>query len=312
MRPERAGPYLRALSWGLHALAPSADFVPLAAARAHLEALDPALSGPLLLPAEVDPASGLPAFPWMERALAEATLARRGSDDTDPAEAAVARARALDPELAERLAARRRLHRHLRREPLLPSSQLSVAVRRIQPVVAFRLDYDRIFAGAGWMRLRAELEGPPGWTGDALFRVRRDDSVVADPGLQHLFARHSATPLTALLRQLQEATAARVSRLSRSFVGPFWFPGGPSPEELPDFARGRLCLHLSLGLLGTELRGSVHRDPWVPPVRGEVLPAGLGIFRERRLAVSPDRVAQAQAWCRARGADSLVVPLAVG
>ena len=309
MKPERVGPYLRALSWGLHALAPSEDFVPLQAARAHLEALDPSLSGGLLAPAEVDPSSGLPAYPWLERAQSEAVMARRGSDDTDPSEVAIERARSLDPALGERLASRRALHRHLRRHPLLASSHLSVAVRRLRPSPAFRLSYDRIFLGAGWMRLVAELEGGQDWRGGELFTIQRDDTVHADPGLQHLFARHSVTPLTALLQQLQDATGARVTRLSRGFVGPFWFPGGPLLEDLPAWAEGALCLHLGHAVLGEDVYHSAHRDPWVPPVLGERVPAGLGLFRERRFAVSPHRVAAAQAWCRGRGQDALVLPL---
>ncbi len=306
---NRVSPYLRALAWGLHALAPSDDYVPLGAARAHLEALDPGLSGSLLGPPELDSGSGLPSFPWMERALAEAELARRGDARTDPDDAALARALSLDAELGQRMGWRRALHRHLRRKPLLPASSLRVVVRRVEPRHGFRLTYDRLFPQAGWMRLRAELEGPVGWRGDDLFAIQSDDSVVADRGLQHLFARHSVTPLPALLQQLQAATAARIIRLSRSFVGPFWFPGGPMPEHAPDWARGALTLHLSLGVLGTDVHHSVHRDPWVPPVIGEVLPDGYGLFRERRFATSPARVDHARAWCAARAAETVVVPL---
>ena len=89
--PARVGPYLRALAAGLHSLAPHEDFVPLAAAEAHLHALDPALSGALLGPAEVHPLSGLPAFPWMERALAEQVLALGGQAASDLSEAELAR-----------------------------------------------------------------------------------------------------------------------------------------------------------------------------------------------------------------------------
>ncbi|MDP7112416.1 MAG: hypothetical protein QGH45_10645 [Myxococcota bacterium] len=73
---ERIGPYTRALQAGVDALAPNDDHVPLPRTLAHLQALDPALSGDLLLPGEVDDRSGLPAFVWMERALAEQAVSR--------------------------------------------------------------------------------------------------------------------------------------------------------------------------------------------------------------------------------------------
>ena len=72
LAPERAGPYARALRVALEALAPNEDHVPLAAASRHLRALDPAVSGTLLTPAEVVDATGMPAYPWMERVEAEA------------------------------------------------------------------------------------------------------------------------------------------------------------------------------------------------------------------------------------------------
>ena len=306
---ERAGPYLRALSWGLHALAPHEDYVPMNAARAHLAALDPKLSGDLLAPAAVDEASGLPAFAWMERVQAEATLAKRGSTQTDVQDDALARARRLDPALALRMEQRRALHRHLRALPVLPMSRLTVVVRQLRPRTVFSLRYDRVAPMGGWMCVRADLTGSRGWTGDDLFTVQSDDSVTAVPGLQHLFSRHVLTPLVALFDQVQAATAAEINRISRTFVGPFWFPGGPVPIDAPDAAKGALVLHLSQALLSREITASHHRDPWSPPVLHERLPEGFGMFRERRFAASPPRVGALQQWSRSRGADAVVVPI---
>lgn len=305
----RPGPYLRALSWGLHALAPHEDYVPLSAARAHLAALDPALSGDLLAPAAVDEASGLPAFSWMERATAEATLALRGGDHTDVDDDALARARRMDPALAQRLGQRRALHRHLRAFPILPMSALTVVVRQLHPQPMFSLRYDRVAPMGGWMCVRADLTGAKGWTGDDLFRIHADDTVTAVPGLQHLFSRHVLTPLVALFDQVQAATAAEITRITRTFVGPFWFPGGPTPVDAPEAARGALVLHLSQALLSRDITASHHRDPWVPPVVEERLPPGFGMFRERRFAASPPRVSALQDWSRGRGVDAVVVPI---
>ena len=306
---ERPGPYLRALSWGLHALAPHEDYVPMNAARAHLAALDPAMSGTLLAPATVDEASGLPAFSWMERVEAEAVLARRGGADTDVQDAALTRARRMDPALALRMEQRRTLHRHLRSLPILPMSSLTVVVRQLRPQTVFSLRYDRVAPMGGWMCVRADLTGGKGWTGDDLFEVHADDTVTAVSGLQHLFARHVLTPLVALFDQVQAATAAEITRISRTFVGPFWFPGGPVPDDAPEAARGALVLHLSQALLSREITASHHRDPWSPRVVGERLPEGFGMFRERRFAASPPRVSALKEWSRSRGVDTVVVPI---
>ena len=75
---ERIGPYVRALARAVTTAAPHGDFCPLAEVRAHLAALDPTISGPTLLPAEVDARSGMPSFVWMERVVAESTLAAEG------------------------------------------------------------------------------------------------------------------------------------------------------------------------------------------------------------------------------------------
>jgi len=279
----------------------------MSAARRHLASLDPALTGELLGPAEVDPASGLPAYPWLERARAEVAALRAGG--AVHSEASLERARRLDPALGARLSWRAALRGHVGGGPLLSSSALTAHLVRLEPRRSFRLVYDRLVAGAGWMRLRVELTGPPGWQGTDLFGLRADDTVATTSGLHHLLARHCLTPLTALHRQLSLATGAALTRVSRGFIGPFWFPGGPLPAHLPDWARGALALHLHLTVLGLDVHHSHHADPWVPPVVGEVLPEGHGLYRERRFAVSPPRVEHAAAWSRARGSDVVVVPL---
>ena len=113
------------------------------AARAHLAALDPA-NRALPAPAAVDEASGLPAFSWMERVEAEATLARRGSAETDVRDEALARARRMDPAPRCWMEQRRALHRHLRTFPVLPMSAPTVVVRRCTRARCFR------FATTAW------------------------------------------------------------------------------------------------------------------------------------------------------------------
>ncbi len=186
MPVARVGPYLRALQAGLYALAPDDDYTPLRAMVEHLDALHPDVSGELLAPAEVDDRSGLPAFTWMERAVAEQVVARGGERESGVVSARVDR---LDPELGRRMRWRQTLHAHLRRARLVPPSRLTAVVRRMQPTTDFSLIYDRMMPGAGWMRLRVEMSGHAGWQGE-LLRVQDDGRVRFDPGLQHLLARH--------------------------------------------------------------------------------------------------------------------------
>lgn len=158
------------------------------------------------------------------------------------------------------------------------------------------------------MRLRVELSGPARWS-DGLLTQRADGSVAVDPGFQHLLARHSLTPITALRLHLAEALTVEVPRVSRAMLGPFWFPGLTLPASTPDAALGSLVLHAALEVLGRDVQRSVHRDPWVPPRAGEIVPDGCGLFRERRLAASPPAVAGLREWARIRGSPIEVVPL---
>lgn len=312
---ERVGPWVRAISAGLRALAPGEDWVPLEEARAHLHALDPEVGGDLIGPAEFDESTGLPAFPWLERARAEQVVAGGGGrgareaevlDRLDPGDDRIEAAARLDADLARRLAVRRALHRFLRRVRLLPASRLTGALRRLEPTTDLVLAYDRLLPSTGWMRLRADLSGPRGWHGD-LLRVRRDGGLDLDPGLQHLLARHCPLPIALLHEWLGSTLVARVVRLSRSVVGPFWFPGGPT--GVPDPLRGGLVLHVSTEVLGADVRASGHRDPWVAPPKGEAVPPGCHLFRERRFAASPLILPAVREWARSRGTEVAVVPL---
>jgi hypothetical protein len=303
---ERIGPYTRALRAGVDALAPNDDHVPLPRTVAHLEALDPELSGDLLLPAEVDDRSGLPAFVWMERALAEQAVARGG--DPLPDDGELGRAAALDPALAARMRARAALHTHLRAHELLSPSRLVVQALRLDREEAYRASYDCLSPTGVWVRIRTDLHGPHGWA-SGLLAVRDDGSVFADPGLRHLFARHAATPLLAMTSQLGAGTGARVARLSRGALGPFWFPGFPLPDGVPAALGRGLALHLTAEVVGDDVHTSAHRDPLIPPDPDERPPAGVGIYRERRLAVSAGLIGAARAWAADRGCDVPVVRL---
>lgn len=308
----RIGPYLRALHAGLFALAPHDDYVPLDEALAHLEALDPRLSGDLLLPAEVDDRSGLPAFVWMARATAEQPLALEERDGRDAdRDAGLGDLDALDAGLAARMRSRLALHDHLRRCSLLPASRLRVVPRKRGSTEEFRAAYDLLSPTGLWVRVHADLAGPPGWS-EGLLVVHPDDTVDARSGLIHLFARHAATPLLALSEQLAAGTGARTARLARSAVGPFWFPGFPRPDGVPEEMSKGLLLHLATEILGDDVHHSATRDPLRRVDPDEHAPAGAGIFRERRFAASPSMVEATEDWARAHGCEVAVVPLARG
>jgi len=301
---DRVGPYVRALRAGLDALAPNDDHVPLTRALAHLEALDPALSGDLLLPAEVDGRTGLPAVVWLERALAEQAVARSGEEAVEAGD--LTRAAQLDPELAARMRARLDLHAHLRGRPLLAPSTLHVQALHMDTREAYRASYDCLSPTGFWTRVRVDFHGAHGWA-QGLLILREDGTVFGDPGLLHLFARHASTPLLAMRTQLSAGTGARIERLCRSSVGPFWFPGFPLPEGLPAVFQRGLVLHLHSEVVGRDVHTSAHRDPLLPKDPREKAPRGSGIFRERRLAVSPGLGPVTRDWARGRGCDDVPV-----
>ncbi len=306
---SKVGPYLRALAAGLHALAPNEDFVPLRPALAHVFALDPAMSGQLLDPPSIDPRSGMPGFAWMERALAEQTVARERDDDDDPTDDALANARRLDPQLGERLVARRTLHRHLRREDLLPTTRLLAVVRQLRGSTRVAITYDRMAPMGFWVRMRVELATMDGRTELGALYIDERAKVHAEPGLRHLLARHSFTPLMLLREQVEAAVDAEVVRLSRSQIGPFWFPESDLPGDVPPQLGTGLLLHTSVEMMGEDIKHSGHRDPWVPPPAVELIPEGYGVFRERRLAASLPLMDATLRWCEAAGVKTDVVPI---
>ncbi len=300
----RVEPYLRALSAGLDALAPRDEFVPPAAARAHLDALRPSLGDDVLAPCTYDAHSGMPTFDWMERAIGEAAVAREDRSNT-PSARAVERARELDPELGARMGGRRALHAHLRRATLLPSSRVHAQLLRAGATADFRVTYDRLLADGRWLRVRLELEGPAGWEKSGPLRPRRDVTVAVDPGFRHLLSRHVPTPLGALLEQIETSLSVSVARLGRGIVGPFWFPGVVLPEGVPaELGRG-LLLHQSLEVVARDVRARAHRDPLVSP-GSERIGGGRHVFRERRFAASPGVEGAVHAWAEAAGVEVVV------
>ena len=302
---SRVTGYLRALGLALEALAPNADFVPLAEARATLQLLDPCLGGDLLDPAEVNPRSGMPALAWITRGTG---LVRAGTTGGAPTEASVARARALDPILAERLAARRALHGFAQGIVFLPGSRLRGTVRRRGATTDFLLTFDRITPDALWLRVRVDLTGPAGWESRGPISLADDGTVTLNDGLAHLLGRHLLTPVTALRHQLQDGTGALVSRLSRCALGPFWFPGVPLPTGVPDAIGRALVLHATSEVLGQQVRQSRHDDPLAAPL-AEPVPDGYGLYRDRRFAASRGVVDVLDAWSRSLGCRVVVHPV---
>jgi len=307
---ERVGPYVRALQASLNALAPNDDHVPLSAALAHLEALDPVTSGRLLIPAEYSIKSGMPSFAWMERAIAEAKLARQSTDAEDPSDAKLKSVAELDQGLATRMRDRRQLHQHLRRARLLPTTRLTAAVRRLGKSTDFSVRYDRMVPDSRWLRIRFEVRVPSQrrsagpLVADAQGRLKVGDS------LQHFITRHFADPLVALHKQLEEATDAQVFRLSRSLVGPFWFPGVQIPTDVPPSLGKGLMLHVSSEVVAEDVHMDRHLDPWIEPPKDERPPDGLNVYRERRFAANPAVLPEAQKWAERLGFRNIVVPIA--
>ena len=304
---HRVGPYIRALRAGVRILAPDADHVSAAALGVHLEALDPHVSGPLLLPGRIDLRSGLPNLAWMDRVRAERD-ASVGVRATDPKR--VEAIRRTDPELAERLMGRVRMLGVVGQHALVPELQVQAQmVRRGEGRNAdgrrVRITLDRRIPGAGWTRIRVEADNPE--QGRVVRSVGLGGDVVLQAGFADLLARHVVSPLAGLHGVLREVAGLQVHRLSRGVLGPFWFPGGPEPEGAPEWSRGALVLHLGLEVIGVEVRNSAHHDPFV---RGLVAGVeGGGVFRGRRLAVSPGRVDAARAWVAERVGVADVVGL---
>ncbi|MCB9765888.1 MAG: hypothetical protein H6739_39305 [Alphaproteobacteria bacterium] len=301
---ERVGSYLRALAAGLDALAPNEDHVPLDAALAHLQALDPDLSGTLLLPAELDPEAGLPRITWLERARAEQRLA--WDEDMERARALAERALKLDQELGCRMMSRVNMRQFLLQNPLLPNGLLTGALRRKGRRLEVVLRYDRVGPDGLWTRLKLDVSAPAVWRG--ALRLDAAGAPVWAEGLEEVLARHLAVPLPGLVQQLARLLQADIRRVSRGRVGPFWFPGWSLPPTVPNVLASGLLLHLQVEVLAEDIHHAVHRDPLKPAPR-ETLPDGLQAFRERRFAASPNVLGPLTAWCEDRGGAGAIVPL---
>ncbi len=299
---ERAGPYIRALRSALHALAPDRDHVPLAAALHHLAALDPALSGTVIAPAEVEVGTGMPSFTWMERVVAEGAVRREAMAD----EQRLRRAEALDGVLGARLRARAALREHIEDGELLPVSRLQARLRRVEGRRDWSLAYDRIAPDGRWVRVRVTLNDVG--SGGPLDVDRRGRALV-DPGLQHTLARHFATSVVALREVIADAAGGRAERVSRGILGPFWFPGIAIPEGLPPHLGTGLLLHASTEVIGADVHAGRHLDPWISAPANESIPDGYGVFRERRFAASGAAFEAARAWSAASGFQNVVVPV---
>jgi len=310
--PSRASPYLRALIAGLQALAPNTDYIPLKQALAHLTVMDPTHTGACLLPAEIHPETGMPAFVWMERSLAEQVLAQEGAAATDPTDEDLDRAERLESELGARMRDRRSAHRLLRRMSLLPRTQLDVSLRRIRGETKVTATFDRMEPLGYWTRIRVDIAADAGQHGLGPISVTPEGRVIVEPGFEHLLIRHSATPLMGLRDALDAVSPlSTITRLARSRIGPFWFPGIALPDEVPSGLGKGLLLHLSLQVLANDVHHTAHADPWLAPHTG-ALPSGFGLFQERRFAASSNLVEPVRSWCTEKRCAPQVVLLKPG
>jgi hypothetical protein len=293
---NRVVPWLRALSAAVRAIAPHNDFVPMDAVLAHIDALSPALSADILAPAQVDPDSGMPSLAWMTRATAEQTLGRSAQPVSDTV-------RHLDPELATRMDARSRLATHLATHELLPVLRLTGRVRRIDVKTSAFLVFDHIDPAGRWVRTRVELTAPAGTRDLGLVQVDSDARIVVQPGLHDVFARHILTSLPSLLVALQGLTTARVCRVSRASLGPFWYPGGPQVAVMPPAVAKTLVLHALHEVMGDDVAQTLMNDPLAPVCMAPAV--GLHRTRLRRLAVFRPGVEAVRDWL---GNDVLIHP----
>lgn len=304
--PERVGPYLRALEASLETLAPNDDFVPLSEAVAHVRALGPGVGGELLAPAEISVRTGMPAYAWLERAQAEQVLARRTTHRHDASDAELERASGLDPALGKRMRDRRDLHRHLRRHDLLPALRTTGAVRRLDPHDV-ALCYDRMAPDGRWVRIRAEVRIVQRHSGP--LHIDGEGRLQLDASLQAFLTRHFTNRLDALHGQLAEVCEGEVLRLSRAWLGPFWFPGVELPDDVPAELGSGLLLHASSEVMAADVAAPRHLDPWRAAPPDERVPDGQNVFRERRFAATGRVVAVARQWAEAKGFRNVVVPV---
>lgn len=303
---ERVGPYVRALASGLFALAPNTDWPPLDELLAHLQALDPALSGRLLEPAEVDDRTGMPAFPWIERVSAEAAVAATRPETRTDRE--LEQIRELDASLAARLRWRRDLHAHLGASPVLPPSRARARARRLDSATEVIVVVDRVLPQGLWARISVVFSAPAGTTNLGAARVLSQGRIELDEGLLHLVSRHAMSPLLALRAQLAAVSEGRVRRVCRATVGPFWFPGVALPVGVPDALGRGLLLHVAHEVVGDDVRHASDRDPLAMRDEGEP-PEGHRVARSRRFACSRGLKGALQSFCVTAGLDPEIVTL---
>ena len=179
---NRVSPYLQALRSGLQSLAPNTDFVPLRECLAHLTVLDPQTSGTLFDPAEIHQESGMPAFIWMERPLAEQAMIATEDPEGAPTHQQIERAIALDKDLGLRMKSRQQTHQLLRRAQLLPRTRLDVVLRRLKGETIVTATYDRMEPMGHWVRIRLDLRGAAGQTLLGPVTIVDRTQLTIDPG----------------------------------------------------------------------------------------------------------------------------------
>jgi len=294
---NRVASYLEALKSGLQSLAPNNDFVPLRECLAHLTLLSPDTSGALFGPAEIHRESGMPGYIWMERPLAEQAMIEGTDPASDPSPQQIKRAIELDATLGQRMQFRQQSHSILRRIDLLPRTRLNVVLKRLKGETIVTATYDRMEPMGYWVRIRLDLRGAVGQTLLGPVTIADRTKLIIDPGFEHLFTRYSQTPFWGLKQAIEEVTpVSEIIRLSRSQLGPFWFPGISLPSGVPQALNTGLILHSSLQLLGEEVTHSSHADPLLPAAT-ERVPDGFGWFQQRRFAASPNMEQALRQWC---------------
>jgi len=306
---KRVSPYLEALKSGLQALAPNQDFVPLRQTLAHLTILDPKVSGPTFLPAEIHQETGMPAFIWLERVLSEQTIALEAPIESDPHDDAIQRAKELESSLGDRMFWRRQARRALRKMTLLPRTRLDVVIKRLKGETVVTATFDRMDPMGFWVRIRIDLSAAVGQTVMGPVTIEDRTRLTIDPGFEHLLTRHSQTPFVALKEAIEEVTpVSTITRLARSQIGPFWFPGIALPQDVPKELNRGLLLHSSLQILARDVHQSEQADPLVPPLTIKV-PKGFGWFQQRRFAASSNVQEAVQNWCASKNTPCSMVPI---
>jgi hypothetical protein len=104
--------------------------------------------------------------------------------------------------------------------------------------------------------------------------------------------------LDALHAQLSTAFG-ELTRLSRSAVGPFWFPGVALPVGIPAELGQGLALHLSTECISLDIAASSSQDPLFPTL--ESAPGEMQRYLGRRVACSKSLLAAFQDWSQSMG-----------